>query len=300
MIFIDPPYWPAHGTIFSHLVSDTSVAELHDFAAAAGVTERAFDLDHYDVPERLYADLVAAGAVPISGKELVRKLAASGLRVKAKHRNKSTGSALQYRWDTLLPHHGALGAELLARWNEPHRHYHSTTHLLAVLEALDLLGEGTVPRAVSLAAWFHDAVYAGAPGDEQASADLAQSSLNGAIAPAELEEVLRLILLTASHDPAPEDDGGTLLCDADLAILGAPPQEYARYVAGIRADYTHVDDADFNRGRSAVLRQLTALEPLFHTPQGRRLWAAQAKINMGAELAQLGHHTRPLDDTLSP
>ena len=87
MILIDPPLWPAHGTVFSHLVSDSSLAELHEFAAAAGVTGRAFDLDHYDVPERIYSELVAAGARPVSGKDLVRALASSGLRVKARHRS---------------------------------------------------------------------------------------------------------------------------------------------------------------------------------------------------------------------
>ena len=82
-IYLDPPLWPAHGTHFSHLVSDSSLAELHAFAAAAGIPERAFDGDHYDVPERRFEDLVAAGAIPVEARVLVRKLIASGLRVPA-------------------------------------------------------------------------------------------------------------------------------------------------------------------------------------------------------------------------
>jgi hypothetical protein len=85
-VLIDQPSWPAHGTFFSHLVSDSSLEELHAFAAANGVTRRAFDLDHYDVPERRYADLIAAGATPVTGRELVLRLVASGLRVKARDR----------------------------------------------------------------------------------------------------------------------------------------------------------------------------------------------------------------------
>ena len=61
-VYLDPPLWPAHGTHFSHLISDTSLEELHAFAAAAGIPERAFDGDHYDVAEARYSDLVAAGA----------------------------------------------------------------------------------------------------------------------------------------------------------------------------------------------------------------------------------------------
>lgn len=81
-ILIDPAVWPAHGTVFAHLVSDTSLAELHDFAARNGVESRAFERDHYDVPERIHAELVAAGAVPVSGRELVRALIDAGLRVR--------------------------------------------------------------------------------------------------------------------------------------------------------------------------------------------------------------------------
>lgn len=80
-IYIDPPTWPAHGTVFSHLISDVSLAELHEFAAAAGISERAFDRDHYDVPAHLYEDLVRAGAKELSGAQLTRTLIASGLRI---------------------------------------------------------------------------------------------------------------------------------------------------------------------------------------------------------------------------
>jgi hypothetical protein len=79
-VLVDPPAWPAHGRLWSHLVSDASYEELHAFAAAAGVPGRGFDRDHYDVPEEMYDRLVAAGAVPVPSRELVRRLTASGLR----------------------------------------------------------------------------------------------------------------------------------------------------------------------------------------------------------------------------
>jgi len=85
-VLIDPPRWPAHGGLWSHLVSDSSLDELHEFARLTGIPERGFDLDHYDVPESRYDDLVAAGAVPVEGKELLRRLVASGLRVRGRNR----------------------------------------------------------------------------------------------------------------------------------------------------------------------------------------------------------------------
>ncbi|MFC1406011.1 MULTISPECIES: DUF4031 domain-containing protein [Streptacidiphilus] len=80
MILIDPPAVPGHGRMWSHLVSDSSLEELHAFARALGVPERGFERDHYDVPERLYAAAVAAGAEAVSSRELVRRLTEAGLR----------------------------------------------------------------------------------------------------------------------------------------------------------------------------------------------------------------------------
>ncbi|GAA1469409.1 DUF4031 domain-containing protein [Microbacterium thalassium] len=86
VILIDEARWPAHGRLWSHLVSDSDLAELHAFAEANGIPRRGFDLDHYDVPDTAYERLIAAGAQPVSGHELVRRLLASGLRVTARER----------------------------------------------------------------------------------------------------------------------------------------------------------------------------------------------------------------------
>jgi hypothetical protein len=79
-VLVDPPAWPAQGRLWSHLVSDASYEELHAFAAAIGVPRRGFDRDHYDVPAEMYDRLVAAGAVPVSSREVVRRITAAGLR----------------------------------------------------------------------------------------------------------------------------------------------------------------------------------------------------------------------------
>ncbi|MFT4286117.1 DUF4031 domain-containing protein [Nocardioides sp.] len=88
MILIDPPAVPSRGRLWSHLASDTSYDELHEFAAAAGLPERGFDRDHYDVPAEWYDALVAAGAVPVRSRELVHRLVAAGLRVRRTHTSK--------------------------------------------------------------------------------------------------------------------------------------------------------------------------------------------------------------------
>lgn len=79
-ILVDPAIWPARGRRFAHLVSDTSEAELHAFAAELGLQRRWFQGDHYDVPEEVRARAIARGAEAVSAHELVRRLRASGLR----------------------------------------------------------------------------------------------------------------------------------------------------------------------------------------------------------------------------
>ena len=80
-VLIDEAIWPAHGTVWAHLVSDSSLEELHSFARRAGIPERGFDHDHYDVPLERREALIALGAQPVTGRELLSRLQRSGLRV---------------------------------------------------------------------------------------------------------------------------------------------------------------------------------------------------------------------------
>ncbi len=90
-MLVDTPLWPRHGTLWAHLVSDASYEELHAFARRAGLPPRSFDVDHYDVPAERLDELVALGAEPVGGRELVRRLRASGLRVPRRERRGSSG-----------------------------------------------------------------------------------------------------------------------------------------------------------------------------------------------------------------
>ena len=80
VVLIDPPNAAGHGRLWSHLASDASYDELHAFARTVGIPERGFDRDHYDVPAEWYDQMLAAGAEPVTSRELVRRLLAAGLR----------------------------------------------------------------------------------------------------------------------------------------------------------------------------------------------------------------------------
>jgi predicted metal-dependent HD superfamily phosphohydrolase len=182
------------------------------------------------------------------------------------------------------------GAKLLSRYADAGRHYHDLTHLDEVLRNVDELADfARAPDVVRLAAWFHDAVYdPRADDNEQRSADLAETMLAAMrVDDAVVADVARLVLLTAGHDAAATDPDGAVLCDADLAILAADETRYADYVAGVRAEYAHVPDDDFARGRMAVLQHLLGQPSLFRTPTACAAWEAVARANVMAELARL-------------
>jgi predicted metal-dependent HD superfamily phosphohydrolase len=183
-----------------------------------------------------------------------------------------------------LPLRTDLRDRLRAAYAAPSRGYHDLTHLAEVLARLEELGAGDDVEVV-LAAWFHDAVYDGGPDDEERSARLAEDELAGEAA--DVPEVARLVRLTATHRPRPGDTRGELLCDADLAILAAPDDRYAAYVAGVRREYAALPDSLFARGRAAVLADLLAKPTLFHTPHALEHWEARARANLSRELDRL-------------
>jgi predicted metal-dependent HD superfamily phosphohydrolase len=208
---------------------------------------------------------------------------------------------LQQRWADLLPDHPEIGEDLLHRYAEPHRRYHTTQHLADVLARIDELASGREDLfLVRLAAWFHDAVYAvpaGQVSNEEASARLALRTLaRVGLEQEDLTQVARLVRLTETHVPGTRDPEGQLLCDADLAVLAAEPAAYDRYVEQIREEYAPVPEEQFLSGRLGVLSALADRE-LFRTGKGRRLTSA-ARANLEREMQGLIERLGPVEGSI--
>ena len=183
-----------------------------------------------------------------------------------------------------------LRADLLAAYAEPTRGHHDVRHLAHVLERLDELAAAGIAfdrTPVLLAAWFHDAVYDGERDAEERSATWAEHALPGHVDELTVAEVARLVRLTEHHRPQSDDANGCALSDADLAILAAPSERYAEYVAAVREEYAHLSDEVFAAGRADVLQQLVGKPQLFHTPHGQEHWEATARANVARELRTL-------------
>jgi predicted metal-dependent HD superfamily phosphohydrolase len=202
---------------------------------------------------------------------------------------------IRLAWRALFGPHRELAVERwLARHAEPHRRYHTATHVMWVLRHVDHLVAAEqvaepLARVARAAALFHDVVYDPRRDDNEArSAEVAARELHDAgWAADDAAAVGALVEATAAHDPTCPLPGATVLFDADLAILGSAPAEYTASVTAIRAEYAHVDEPGWRVGRVAVLQRFLDREPLYLTATMRADREARAKANLTAELAAL-------------
>jgi predicted metal-dependent HD superfamily phosphohydrolase len=192
-------------------------------------------------------------------------------------------NALNLRGDPQAWH-----SRLIAAYSEPHRHYYNLEHLAECLAVFDRLrSHATNPQLVAFALWFHDAVYDPRAGDnEERSTELAGSCLRDAAMAAEhVQQVEDLILATKGHQPTSAD--AQLVCDADLAILGQPPERYSRYEHAIAEEYSWVPREVYRLKRSEVLEQFLAREILYHTAQARDCFEQLARLNLATAITRL-------------
>ena len=194
------------------------------------------------------------------------------------------------------PEVAAAGRELLARWDEPHRHYHDAAHLAEVLRAVDTLSTALrVPArqrvVATLGAWFHDAVYRVREPEwnERDSAALAVECLTDLDAdPLVVELVGQAVLDTREHDVDPSADASrVVLHDADLWVLSAPTDRFDEYCAQVRSEYAHVPTAQYAAGRTAVLRPFLARRHVYASAPARREWEPVARENLAREISRL-------------
>jgi predicted metal-dependent HD superfamily phosphohydrolase len=202
-------------------------------------------------------------------------------------------------------HHDGYMDDVLIRYAEPHRHYHTATHIMFVLRHLRDVSQASdvsLSPEVIAGAVYHDAIYdARATDNEARSADLAAADLAAVGWPADrCGLVAALIVATAGHlsdahdladnsadNPTDNPTDTTMLLDADLAILGADPGAYQAYVNGVRAEYAHVDDHQWRSGRTVVLQRFLERRRLFGSQYMRAAYEHRARANIEAELAAL-------------
>lgn len=182
----------------------------------------------------------------------------------------------------------AVFSDLVARYGEPQRHYHTLAHVSACLKWLDRFSAPAERgHEVELALWFHDAVYEPrARNNEQRSAELATEALTRlGIAPEAVANVAEHIAATEQHRAGTND--AKLVVDLDLSILGAALHDFDRFEAQIRAEYSHVEPEVFRAGRRRVLEDFLSRPRIFEVPAVRALLEPPARSNLERRIREL-------------
>ena len=163
--------------------------------------------------------------------------------------------------------------ELLARYREPHRHYHTVQHLAECLEKFDDLRDlAAHPEDVELAIWFHDAIYDPRRDDnESRSAEWARAAVG--------ERVAGLVVATR-HDAVPPDVDAEVLVDVDLWILGAPQARFDQYQRQVRAEYAWLPEPVYRRRRREILDGFLARPAIYNTQRFIERYEVQARRNL--------------------
>ena len=181
-------------------------------------------------------------------------------------------------------------AELVRRYSEPHRRYHTLDHLRAMFRTLsEFEGNLDAPDTVYLALFFHDAISDSfSTSNEKDSADLATKFLtDNNVAGSVIQAVEQLILATAAHLQETAALDAEWFLDADLAILAAEPSTYNEYVLAIRQEYSEFSDEAFRAGRMRFLETILDAPYLFRTDVLHDRFEMSARANLQNELAQL-------------
>ncbi len=182
-----------------------------------------------------------------------------------------------------------LRDELLRRWSQAHRKYHTLQHLAECLALFaDVRPIAERPGEVALALWFHDAIYETNRHDNEAeSAAWARRALVEAHAARDVVDRVGALVMATRHSEVPDTPDAALLVDIDLAILGAVPARFDEYERQIRDEYGQVPDALFREKRREILQAFADRRPIYATELVRDRLEAAAQTNLRRSLGEL-------------
>lgn len=180
--------------------------------------------------------------------------------------------------------------ELIARYSEPHRKYHTVRHLDECFEKLaELRSEASRPHEVELALWFHDAIYEkGSSENEAKSADLAARVMEQVGVAQDAVQRVHSLIMATRHAAVPVGADQIVLVDVDLSILGAAPARFDEYERQVRDEYAWVPRFLFKRKRRTILMSFLARPAIFTSVLFKERYEAQARENLLRSIRLLG------------
>ncbi|CZR63146.1 uncharacterized protein PAC_13043 [Phialocephala subalpina] len=184
-------------------------------------------------------------------------------------------------------------ASLIARYSEPQRKYHTTSHINSMLRCLSTSSShSNNPTALKLFILFHDIVYDPQRHDNELQSIVVFETFADELSiPQDMHKTVdRYIKATISHtiDPSDEPDEDLKLClDFDLEVLSREEAEYRLYSSQIREEYRHFGEQEYAEGRVAVLEKFLGRERLFFTDEFYEKFEERARRNLQFEIKEL-------------
>ena len=201
----------------------------------------------------------------------------------------------EQRWTALWQRLGAQGDanavydNLIARYSEPHRAYHTLEHIGHCLDEFEQVRNlATNPDAVELALWYHDAIYdTKAKDSEERSAALVVEAVRNVSLSDNFGQLVANLIIATKHTAAPTDPDVQLLVDIDLSILGQTGDKFDEYERQVRKEYEWVAEDAFVAGRSSILKSFLDRTTIYSTRFFFNKYEVQARRNIAKSLARL-------------
>ncbi len=179
-------------------------------------------------------------------------------------------------------------ADLSRHYAEPHRHYHTLTHIFRCLRQLDAARSLIeAPDAVEIAVWFHDVVHKpDACDNEQRSVELFDLAASRYFQQDFVNKIGELILATA-HRGAPHNHDERVLCDIDFASFGSPWDEFLDDSQALRIEHVKTPDELFYPAKLKFLKAILERRTIFFTDFFRARYETSARKNIQRYIANL-------------
>jgi predicted metal-dependent HD superfamily phosphohydrolase len=197
------------------------------------------------------------------------------------------------RWvQTVGEEHADFYATIEAAYRQPHRHYHTLSHLEMCFATLDrIFPSPNRRRAIELALWFHDLVLdVRSPGSEEQSAELAVQFMRGASMP-EWALVAELILATRHREDVVANPAAKIVLDCDLSIFAAPREVFDQYEANIRKEFAWVSEDAFMATRKSIMERFANRPWIFQTVEMKLASEFEARCNLNRSIEKLSRYT---------
>ncbi len=213
--------------------------------------------------------------------------------------NAKVENFLERRWNGLLKDlnrvdDGSLFKEIVLRYKEKSRYYHTLDHIFSCFNEFDEIRHMIIdPLSFALGLIVHDIYYDPKKSDKEIVGDSVQyvsylcSKLNLS---SDFEMRTRGIVQVSDHKTPPKTIDEKFAVDIDLSILGQDEKVYDEYVQNIRKEYSHIGDEDFRKGRAEILQYFfdrSLKNGIYYTQYFRDKYEKKARFNLSREIYML-------------